>query len=606
MTHRTVFITALVTLLWCLHANADVKMSVHPDRTRIAVGENMTVTVRIVSDKSLAQPPTPALASNDDFTVVRTNRNQSQNSSIQIVNGRMTQKVEISYFIYYQVLPQKVGTFTFPALSVTIDGETHTTQPFEVTVTREAVENPDVKVRLSASKIEPYAGEQFILTLLMAQKAQSSAQLTQQGVSDCIERVNKALSKDFSAIPLFSSQFKGAVERIDGEMYHVFRLNWALFPLGGGSFSIPSLPMDYVVQVRSQRRSVDPFFDDFFGGGVQQVVKTVTSNALTLRVRELPTPPADFSGAVGRFTLTASVDPKSIPAGEAVTLKMTLAGNTRPGSLNDPKMPRMDEFEVFTPEKQTAVDTTAQGVSSRRNYKYLIIPRKEGTISIPSISWVYFDPAAQAYKTLKTDPIALDVTKGSVSPKTTARYMTQADIREVGRDIRYIKTISDVKHQAAKPYLNPVLFILYPIPFLLSLFAFLFKVQASRQKDVRLTLKQKALHRAMREIDLLRKQGKALPGNDFLSRIAAVIERFISHKFDFPATGRTLEELRQELSTRGVDPQVVSQLVTFIQGMDLYRFGGVALDEKGKSDALVNTEDFIAKLAKASRKEGRV
>jgi hypothetical protein len=71
----------------------------------------------------------------------------------------------------------------------------------------------------------------------------------------------------------------------------------------------------------------DSFFDNFFGNTVQKQV-TLTSEADTVNIHALPSAnrPADFSGALGQFTVTAEASPDHVSAGDPITLRLTVTG----------------------------------------------------------------------------------------------------------------------------------------------------------------------------------------------------------------------------------------------------------------------------------------
>jgi len=592
---------------------AQVNFSVFADRTSLALGEQFMVTARVVSPRQLASHPLPQMPPSDDFAVLRTSQDQSSSTSIQVINGRMAQTVEITYLTYYVIQPKKEGTFQFPSLSITINGQAYASQPFAVSVGKgEVVPANDVSVRLLIDKKDLWVGEQTRLTLQVSKKINSPAALTNEGYSACAGMLIKALGTTCAVIQL-TKEVKGRQEQMSGELYAVFRAYYSLIPTTAGDIAIPPLPFEYIIQKRVQnQRRVDPFFggffgDDFFGPSVQQIPKSTMSNGLTIHAKSLPPAPAGFSGAVGHCGFSCSADPTSVPAGEAVTLKIEVRGNTRPNSLGEIRLPPMENIEIFTPEKHVFSDTSeAAGINSRKSWNYMLIPQQEGAAAIPAISYVYFDPDAGEYKTLSSIPTALEVTKGSgARPQSGARYLTQAEIREVGSDIRYIKTPRSLAMRTDRPYRNPLFLILYPVPFLSVLFAGLYRLQSTRRKDAALMLRQKAVRNAYRGIDAVRKNAARLLPADFLGRCAGVIETYITHKFGFAAAGKTLDEIKDELARRTISEALRTALTDFMQTLDGYRFGGATLDESARARVLAETGELVERIEKASRKEKR-
>jgi hypothetical protein len=181
-------ISACIFLLSAIiAAGQDISFSVTADRTMVSLGERIQVTAQVVSNKKLSGSFTPQVPKNDNFDVLGMNRNSNQSTSIQVINGKMTQSVNITYFFYYSIAPKKTGSFTFPVISCLIDGVTYTSNPFTITVGKEPVQTSDVRFSLQCNKRTLCAGEQAILTVQIALKAQ--AQVTQQGFSQSLDRI---------------------------------------------------------------------------------------------------------------------------------------------------------------------------------------------------------------------------------------------------------------------------------------------------------------------------------------------------------------------------------------------------------------------------------
>jgi hypothetical protein len=605
-------IITLAAVLVVFSANAqDIQFSVSADKTVAAVGEQIVVTAQVVSSKKLSSIAAPKLAPSEDFTITGTNQNQSSSTSIQVINGKMTQSVTMTYLFYYSIVPKKPGSFTFPSLQFSAEGSDYTSNPFVITVGKEPPQAAsEVKASLMLGKKSLFPGEQAILTVQVAQKAGTQVQLTQQALAELYDKVEKALGKDFSVARLFSQlPSKGASQVIGGENYFVVKVEYAVFPLNTGEVKVPGVPFQFVTLKRvSGRRGGGSFFDDFFndnffGGGVEQVAKSVVSNSLDIHVTSLPSPqPADFSGAVGSFKLSASIDPREVPAGEAATITCSISGTTRPGSIGDVALGELPECSIFAPEKHLSVDTTASGIVTKKTYKYLIIPKQEGALAIPPLAWSYFDPSSKAYKRLTTDTLRLAVTKGKTIPAVQSRYLTQEEIRQVGQDIRFIKTGLKIKQQSAEHYKNPLFIFLYLLPLCIALFSLLYKVQAKRYKeDASLELRHRALGSALKKLSTIAKQSGKMSADAFLGKIAESLENYISEKFGFAASGKVLADLRQELVSHGVEGGLADNIVAFLENMDIYRFGKTSLDASLKMSMVESTRGFIRNIDKTKK-----
>lgn len=589
-----------------------VRFSASAERTQISMGEQAVVTATLITNRQTGSSSIPEVSASEGFSVVKTDQRQSSSSSIQIINGKASQKTEIYHQFFYYLSPNRIGSFTFPSLEITIDGKSYKTDPISFTVQKETVSNPDIKVMLQLSKRTLYIGEQAIFTFKIAQKSQSATEV-RNGFMPAVEKLEKSFGSDFSLSRLFTNQISTTQERIDGEIFNVYSLRYALYPVNSGTFTIHSIPFGYQELRRVKSRRSDPFFDDFFdmnsffGSGVQAVDKNALSNSLTIHVKPLPPAPSGFTGSVGKFSLSAGVNPSEIPSGEAVTLKILLKGSTRATSVGDILLPNVENCEIFKPEQQVVTDTGAAGLSTRKSFKYLLIPKQEGTLVIPPVTLPYFDPESGTFMTASTDTIKINVTKGKANSSQQNRYLTQEEIREVGKDIRFIKTGMKIRNQSERPYRQPLFYLLFPTPFIILILSLLYRLQSSHQKkNATRQIKRKALSSAQNKLSALKKQINNISSSQFLGKVAETIEQFISQKFGFPATGRTLDELKNELLAQNSDEKTVADLTSFIEHLDSYRFGGLTLDEASKSALLQKTSDFLSGLEKSVKRGGVV
>ena len=130
-----------LTIALCIpgYLTAQVRFSVSTERTKIAMGEQVVVVATLVTGRQLRDLAIPPADGGGAFTLLKTHRQQSSSSSIQIINGKATQKNEITTQFYYFITPRQTGSFTFPALSITIDGAAYQTEPLSFTVTDQPV-----------------------------------------------------------------------------------------------------------------------------------------------------------------------------------------------------------------------------------------------------------------------------------------------------------------------------------------------------------------------------------------------------------------------------------------------------------------------------------
>ncbi|MBN1981593.1 MAG: protein BatD [Chitinivibrionales bacterium] len=589
-----------------LSSYPEIKFSVTTENNQVIVGEQALISATVISSSELSNIAAPQFPESQLYTVFKKSQNSSQSSSIQIINGAMRQTVEITYNFYYYLSFLKEGICTIPALTFTSQGQTFTSQPFQIHVTTAAAEakSGEISVSLIPNKKQFFIGEQGVLTLEIAKKESAPVEFTNQSFLTILAQIERNFGASFSTNRLFTDKIGQSRKPINGVVYEVYTLAYSIIPLNSGTYAIQPVSFDYF-QLRQVRRQARDPFQDFFGSSifdnqVQQIPKAAVSNQLQIMVKPLPAQPPHFTGIVGQCHLTASVNSQSVPVGEPVTLTVQLNGSTRPGNLSDIQMPAMEDFDVFTPEKQIFIDTTTNGIATRKKYKYLLIPKKEGELTIPSIQMSYFDPQDATYKTTATQVQRLTITKSSKSSsQQTTRYLTQEDIREVGQDIRYIKTTSRLKQQSSSFY-TPF-FILYPIPFIVALFAFLYRIQSSAlRNDPTLQLRKQAFSRSLAILKRCKKEFDSKSITQNLATVQDGIEQYISNRFGFSAAGKTLDQLKIELVEKRVDLSTTDKLIPLLETIDRYRFAGM---QPEKSACMALLDQTIALIKKLENKE---
>ncbi|MEM8884963.1 MAG: hypothetical protein AAGD14_12900, partial [Planctomycetota bacterium] len=147
------------------------------------------------------------------------------------------------------------------------------------------------------------------------------------------------------------------------------------------------------------------FEEDFISGRVPLDRKDVRVRAepIVVEVRDWPAEgrPASFTGAVGRFRVSARTDVKKVVRAEPfrVTLQIQGAGN-----LAEAGAPRLDGLEGF--HLYGTIDEMRAGVRTIHYDVALLDPERT---EFPSIAFAYLDPEEGRYRTLQTRALPLPV-----------------------------------------------------------------------------------------------------------------------------------------------------------------------------------------------------
>jgi hypothetical protein len=120
---------------------------------------------------------------------------------------------------------------------------------------------------------------------------------------------------------------------------------------------------------------------------------------------------ASLALAASPPTVTATLDPDRIAAGDTTTFTVTVSGTQ---SAPRPEIPEVDDLE-FYPAGQSSRFQSINGRSSVSiGYQFTVLARSEGRFEIPAIA-INIDG-----RRLQSEPVTLTVSKGSAC-NTTSR-----------------------------------------------------------------------------------------------------------------------------------------------------------------------------------------
>ena len=224
-----------------------------------------------------------------------------------------------------------------------------------------------------------------------------------------------------------------------GKEYQVFEIKrTAIFPTQTGTLLLDQAKAEGLVRLGEGSEAGD-LFDQFFGslldeeamramgGRVEEVPVQLQSAPIEIHVKELPlaNKPSSFKGAVGQFSLASSIDKIEIKDNEAATLTLRISGT---GNLKIAEAPQVDFPPVLNAFEPIVVDSivhTPQYIAGYKEIKYTFTPNRVGQVEIPPVHFSFFDPEANAYKTITSPSYKIHV----VSKDNTA--MMPNDIHDI-------------------------------------------------------------------------------------------------------------------------------------------------------------------------------
>jgi hypothetical protein len=177
--------------------------------------------------------------------------------------------------------------------------------------------------------------------------------------------------------------------------------------LFGGLDSLGINGDPFAAMQQNMQRLMNQALHRFDAGALQKRTVALQSKKLALEVEPLPAlgRPTAFSGAVGHFSLEASITDPRVRAGEPVELSLAVSGDGNFDRVTTAGVPSSANFESYSP--------TSSQTAGAKKFTQPIVPRAAGHVEIPAVELAYFDPDAHRYVTARSQPIALDVDPGA-------------------------------------------------------------------------------------------------------------------------------------------------------------------------------------------------
>ncbi len=590
MLKKILIITTFIFVAISLSAQVAFKAAAP---ARVAVGQSFRMVYSINADARSFRGP-----AFNGFSVL-SGPNQSTNSSIQIINGKVSKNLELSYTYILQA--NQEGSFTLPSAKAIVDGEEISSNTTKITVvkgnnqnaagnnsqsrnnsggntTQSGVSNDDVFIKASISNSRPMQGAQIIVTY----KIYTRVALANFKVN------NASTFQGFWSQNLLdeNQRLQQTREYINGEEYiSAIIKKVALFPMKSGKIEIEPMDVDVVAQIRSQtkrRSSGDPFFDSFFNdsffnSSYNNVEKNLKSRPLIVDVQPFPTmnKPAGFEGAVGSFRLNASIDKSALKTNEALTLKYTISGRGNIQLVELPEINFPPDFEVYDPKVNNRISTNDDGVSGTKTFEYLIIPRSAGSFEIPSVSFSFYDVDKKNYVSLKSPEYTIEVEKGNDNGGDVAfKAGNQEDIKYIGSDIRHLKLPPLELVQKGQFFYGTRLFwlFLFAPPIILLISIVLIRSLRKKKGDEALMKNRKANKMARQRLKKATAALKNRQESVFYEEISQALWGYIGDKFNTPLSELSEESIGSILSQYNVPPEAVEKFRKTLIDCDFARF----------------------------------
>ncbi len=440
-------VVALILATVCLWLTAQKSMAAEtPDiqvvtsAEEIFIGDSVDYQVEI---RNVQNPPAPDLSAIKElFDVVATGDQSRDQSSISIINGKVTKSSVLSHIYQYRLTPKMAGEVSIPPTKVTIEGKTLTSSEVPLKVI-EAEEQDLVIAEIKTSQTKVYPTQSFDVTLrvfvqplpdnsktdpltplqrrpphlqvnwvdppagLAAGDKASWLQplVADDGIGFTLNDVSTRSGSFFDGprAAVFNLRKDREIrEGLDGKKikYFVYELSRTLTAERTGNYSLGPALVKGTFVVGLQRKEYIP----------RRLV--ASGSAVNVEVREVPMPrPVTFCGGIGEYKVSASASPTKLRVGDPLTLTVELERGQQSGSLeliSAPDLtaiPELDaDFDLIDKNPTGRID------GSRKRFVYAMRP-KRASAGIPAIIVSAFNTQTEEFENIQTAAIPLEITE---------------------------------------------------------------------------------------------------------------------------------------------------------------------------------------------------
>lgn len=401
-------------------AQAAITQNIEPATIGLGQAAQLTISASGADAASI----TPPMVSGLEFVAV------GQSQRIESINGISNSTMSVTY----QVIPRHAGVFTIPsetagapAVVLTVNAGAGSApssagsaagalpQASVGTPSGGATQvgaNGSAFVRLRLPKHDLYVGETVPVDIQVGTRDGVVASLNGQ----------PTLNGDAFTLDKLSQTPERTAEVIDGKPFTVFTWHSALAAVKPGRLSL-TMETPLTVRIRSAARpdsglfsgmGLDDLFDDpslqsFFGTSTNRDV-TVTSSPATFNVEALPAQgrPADFSGAVGKFTVSSDVSDDKTTAGDPITLHLHVSGSGNFDRVSSSMLHDVEHWKTYAPTASFKAED-AIGYRGEKTFDQPVIATDAGTQSLPALAFSWFDPTTRRYVEARTSALRVAV-----------------------------------------------------------------------------------------------------------------------------------------------------------------------------------------------------
>ena len=568
--------------------------------------------------ESSFQPPSITIANNSVYKIIIHGSQENPQGSLpqipgisisnspqtfrsaSFINGVPSVRLEMSF----QIKPKKIGTHTIPPWTIKVGSTTLQVPGSSIKV---VAANQEDKIKQQAEErqkedLSQASFIEFINPRKFLFEGETVSGLLNLFIWDRlpVSRIERPPQKEgdaFSLTELRQPQEKRNQTKY-GKTYTVFSWPTGLTAAIAGQQQI-QFNTSIRVRVKSRGNSpfTSPFFNDpFFGFGREESL-TVKSDLINIEVRELPMieRPDSFRGAIGKFSCRSIPDSDRVSLGDPIRLVVEITGTGNFSAMPAPVLNSNSNFKIGPPAFSFEGNEITMH-EGKQLFEYILTPLKPGLISIPVITFSYFDPAREEYFTSKTinHPLRVDPGETWVDPTPVQQQTETSDFAVSTTDLFQTENepgewFQNVKH---KTVINSQVFwSLQSIPLFCAIGLGFYGWKRKQSGRDLFRQRQSILKKQMKESITF--NDASLFFRATRERLRLEIGTFYKHPNPSSLSSNELTTLLQSSSN---EEDTISEIEKILEISDDHEFAGTLKDPQSLEDLYKHINNLLKKI----------
>ena len=557
----------LVLLLVISTVSAQVKFEAQTERSTYGLNERIQLVFSINNEGDNFEPPKiTGFKSEGPFI------NRGNQTSITIVNGKVSQKREISTQVIYYLTPVKKGTFTIGAATIQYNETTYKSAPIKITIT-DPIQMPTypgqqnnanfgegIHLVAEMSTKNPYVNEPVTVIYKLYFEPRSTV--------GNFRNFKAPKYEDFWSQYIDMKQLTAERGKFNGKDYSMVVLRKViLYPLESGSKVIEPFKIDIDAEVPTGRR-------DWFGEYEMKVIqKALSTGRQTITVKPLPVngKPEGYTGAVGKFDFKVIPSKSTLKAGESLELEVSVSGkgNLKLFTLPKPIVP--SALELYEPAHNENVQTPVSGMAGKISDTYTIIPQFKGKYTIKPLVFSYYDLASKSNKTITSKEITIDVAEGDGTVVSNKENVNKQTIQKK-EVFQFNKLKTEFVSASREDFLGSGLFysLLFAPLLLIPIVMIARKQKEAKDADVvgnRMRNNNRLVKRYLSEAK--KQMGDKVP---FYMAMEKALHNFLKAKLHIETVEMSKDNIIELLQQRNASEQSISQFMELMNDCEFARY----------------------------------